>query len=45
MESSRSSAQTMTSASSNIVETFVYMPFVEASKPTIDLLMENTVVH
>ena len=45
MESSRSSAQTMTTASSNIVETFVYIPFVEASEPTIDLLMEKTVVH
>ena len=45
IESSRSSAQTMTTASSNIVETFVYIPFVEASKPTTDLLVENTVVR
>ena len=30
--------------SSNIVETFVYIPFVEASEPTIDLLVEKTVV-
>ena len=35
----------MTTASSNIVETFVYIPFVEASEPTIDLLVEKTVVH
>ena len=45
MESTRSSAQTMTTASSNIVETFVYIPFVEASETTIDLLVEKTVVH
>ena len=44
MESSRSSAKTMTTASSNIVETFVYIPFVEASEPTIDLLVEKTVI-
>ena len=31
--------------SSNIVETFVYIPFVEASKQTIDLLVKKTVVH
>ena len=30
MESSRSSIQTMTSSSSNIVQTFVWIPFVEA---------------
>ena len=30
MESSRSSTQTMTTTSSNIVETFVLIPFVEA---------------
>ena len=35
MESSRSSTQTMTTTSSNIVETFVYIPFVEASEMTI----------
>ena len=35
----------MTTASSNIVETLVYIPFVEASKPTTDLLVENTVLH
>ena len=32
MESSRSSTQTMTTTSSNIVETFVYIPFVESQK-------------
>ena len=45
MESIRLSAQKMTTASSNIVETFVYIPFVEASETTIDLLVQNTVVH
>ena len=30
MESSRSSSQTMTTTSSNIVETFASIPFVEA---------------
>ena len=45
MESSRSSAQTMTIASSNIVKTFVYIPFVEASETMIDLLVQKTVVH
>ena len=45
MESSRSSAQTMTTASSNIVKTFVYIPFVEDSEMTIDLLVQKTVVH
>ena len=45
MESSRSSTQTMTTTSSNIVETFVYIPFVEASEITIDLLVQKNVVH
>ena len=45
MESSRSSTQTMTTTSSNIVETFVKIPFVQASEMTIDLLMKKTVVH
>ena len=45
MESSRSSNQTMTTTSSNIVETFVLIPFVEASKMSIYLLVEKTVVH
>ena len=41
MESTRSSTQTLMTASSNIVETFVYIPFVEASEPTIGLLVER----
>ena len=45
MESSRSSTQTMTTTSSNIVETFVYIPFVEASEMRIDLQVQKTVVH
>ena len=45
IESSLSSTQTMTTTSSNIVETFVYIPFVEASEMTIDLLVQKTVVH
>ena len=45
MELSRSSTQTMTTTSSNIVETFVKIPFVEASEMTIDLLVQKTVVH
>ena len=45
MESIRSSTQTMMNTSSNIFETFVYIPFVEAKEPTIDLLVEKTVVH
>ena len=45
MESTRSSAQTMTTTSSNIVETFVYIPFVEASEMRIDLLVQKTVLH
>ena len=45
MESSRSSTQTMTTTSSNIVETFVKIPFVEASEMKIDLLMKKTVVQ
>ena len=44
MESTRSSTQTLMTTSSNIVETFVYIPFLEASEPTIDLLVEKTVV-
>ena len=35
----------MTTTSSNIVETFVYVPFVEASEMTIDLLVQKAVVH
>ena len=45
MESSRSSTQKKTTTSSNIVETFVYIPFVEASEIAIDLLRQMTVVH
>ena len=45
MESTRSSTQTLMTTSSNIVKTYVYIPFVEASKPTTDLLVEKTVVH
>ena len=35
----------MTTTSSNIVETFVWIPFVEASEMKIDLLVQKTVVH
>ena len=45
MESIRSSTQKMTTTSSNIVETFVLIPFVEASEMRIDLLVQKTVVH
>ena len=45
MESTRSSTQTLMTTSFNIDETFVYIPFVEASETTIDLLVQNTVVH
>ena len=45
MKSSRFSTQTMTTTSCNIVETFVYIPFVEASEMRIDLLVQKTVVH
>ena len=45
MQSSRFSTQTMTSISSNVVKTFVSMPFVEASEMTIDLVVKKTVVH
>ena len=45
MESSRSSTQTMTTTSCNIVETFVKIPFVEASEMRIDLLIKKTVFH
>ena len=39
MESSSCSTQLMTTTSSNIVETFVYILFVEASKMGIYLLV------
>ena len=45
MESRRSSTQTMTTTSSNIVETFVKIPFVQASEMRIDLLVKKTVGH
>ena len=45
MESIRSSTQRMTTTLSNIVETFVLIPFVEASEMRIDLLVQKTVVH
>ena len=45
MESSRSSTQTMTTTSSYIVETFVYIPLVEASEMGIYLLVQKTIVH
>ena len=45
IESSLSSKQAMTTSSSNIVETSVYIPFLEASEMTIDLLVQKTVVH
>ena len=45
MESIRSSTQTMTTTSSNIAETFVQIPLVEASEMKIDLLDQKTVVH
>ena len=45
MKSSCSSTQIMTGTSSNIVETFVLIPFVEASAMTSVLLVEKTVVR
>ena len=41
MELSRSSTQTITTTSFNIVETFVYIPFLEASEMRIDLLVQR----
>ena len=43
MESIRSPTQTMMTTCSNIVETFVYIPYVEASETMIDLLVQKTV--
>ena len=45
IESSRSSTQTMTNISSNVVEAFLYIPFVEASEMTVDSMVQKTVVH
>ena len=44
IESSRYSAQKMTTTSSNIVETLVEITIVEASEMWIDLLVQKTVV-
>ena len=35
----------MMTTCSNIVETFVYIPYVEASEKMIDLLVQKTVVQ
>ena len=35
----------MSTATSNFVETLVYIQFLEASEMTIDLLRQKTVVH
>ena len=45
MESSRTSTQKMTTIFSNIVETFIYKPFLEDSEMTINLLVQMTVVQ
>ena len=45
MESSRTSTQKMTTIFSNIVETFLYKPFLEDSEMTINLLVQMTVVQ
>ena len=45
MESTRSLTETLMTTPSNIVETFVYIPFVVGSEMTIDLLVQKTVVH
>ena len=45
MESSRSSTQTMTTTSSNIVETFAWIPLVAASEMWIDFPVQKAVVH
>ena len=45
MELTPSSTQTLITTSSNIVETFVYIPFVEDSEMRIDLLVQKTIVH
>ena len=45
MESTRSSTEKLMTTSSNIVETFVYIQFVEAKETMIDLLLRKTVVH
>ena len=45
MESSRSSTKKMTTISSNIVETILYIQFLESSEMTIDLMVQMTVVQ
>ena len=45
MESRRSSTQIMTTTSCNIVETFVYIQFVEDQEMRIDLQVQKTIVH
>ena len=45
MESSRSSIQTMTMTSSNVVENFLKIAFVQVSEMRIDLLVQKIVVH
>ena len=44
MESRRSSTQIMTTTSCNIVETFVYIQFVEDQEMRIDLQVQKTIV-
>ena len=45
MESSRSSTQKMNTTSSYIVETFAWIPLVEASEMKIDFLVQKAVIH
>ena len=45
MESSRSSTQTITTTSSNVVKTLVKIPFIEALKIRTDLLAQKAVIH
>ena len=45
MESSRSSTQTITTTSSNVVETFVKARFIEASKMRIYLQVQKDIIN
>ena len=45
MESSRSSTQTIMTSSCKVVETFVSLSFLEATKNGIDLLVKKNIVH
>ena len=45
MESSRSSTQTISATSFDIVWTFGLVPFLDTTKISIDLLVKNSVVH